>query len=324
MHFLRRAAFRVVSTSTRQVNLSAPRNIRPITTVNATVPRTRLSIATSLIQRRFASDEAVKTDEEKLAEKATSDALAAETSTLTPAEQAETVVAEQPTSDALGDVEGRATIAASAVGQERAPRSNAPKHTLYIGNLNFEVTDDQLSTMFSEFGTLNQCTIVKDHRGLPRGFAFVSFETKEAADAAIEAMNEKIVAGRIMIVHHRTGTSSSQPRQRREHTTPRPEFPPSRTLYIGNMSWQMTDKDLTELFRGIRNVLDVRVAIDRATGHPRGFAHADFVDTESATSAKAVLDNKLVYDRTLRVNYAETSARAKTAPAAQDEQNTLA
>ncbi|KAK4987894.1 hypothetical protein LTR28_001805, partial [Elasticomyces elasticus] len=53
---------------------------------------------------------------------------------------------------------------------------------------------------------------------------------------------------------------------------------PTKTLFIGNMSFQMSDKDLNDLFREIRNVLDVRVAIDRRTGQPRGFAHADFID----------------------------------------------
>jgi nucleolin len=60
---------------------------------------------------------------------------------------------------------------------------------------------------------------------------------------------------------------------------------------------------ITDLFRQIRNVLDVRVAIDRRSGQPRGFAHADFVDIESATAAKEILENKSVYGRQLRVDF---------------------
>lgn len=58
-----------------------------------------------------------------------------------------------------------------------------------------------------------------------------------------------------------------------------------------------------DLFRNIRNVLDVRVAIDRRSGQPRGFAHADFIDIESAVRAKETLENKVVYGRNLRVNF---------------------
>lgn len=67
----------------------------------------------------------------------------------------------------------------------------------------------------------------------------------------------------------------------------------------------------TDLFRDIRNVLDVRVAIDRRTGQPRGFAHADFVDVASAEKGKAVLNGKEVYGRELRVDFSATSTRPR-------------
>ena len=61
--------------------------------------------------------------------------------------------------------------------------------------------------------------------------------------------------------------------------------------------------NITDLFRSIKNVLDVRVAIDRRSGQPRGFAHADFTDVESAVAAKQALEQKSVYGRQLRVDY---------------------
>ena len=64
-----------------------------------------------------------------------------------------------------------------------------------------------------------------------------------------------------------------------------------------------TNNNLTDLFRSIKNVLDVRVAIDRRSGQPRGFAHADFTDVESAVAAKQALEQKSVYGRQLRVDY---------------------
>lgn len=42
-------------------------------------------------------------------------------------------------------------------------------------------------------------------------------------------------------------------------------------------------------------MLDVRVAIDRRSGQPRGFAHADFIDVDSARKAKEVLERKVIY-----------------------------
>lgn len=72
------------------------------------------------------------------------------------------------------------------------------------------------------------------------------------------------------------------------------------------MSFEMSDKDLNDLFRDIRNVMDVRVAIDRRTGQPRGFAHADFIDVASATKARELLQEKVIYGRQLRVDFSKS------------------
>lgn len=80
------------------------------------------------------------------------------------------------------------------------------------------------------------------------------------------------------------------------------------------MSFDMSDRDLNNLFREIKNVIDVRVAIDRRTGQPRGFAHADFVDIASAERALAELAGKVVCGRALRVDFSTTAGRAAVAP----------
>jgi nucleolin len=69
----------------------------------------------------------------------------------------------------------------------------------------------------------------------------------------------------------------------------------------------ITNTHLPDLFRSIKNVLDVRVAIDRRSGQPRGFAHADFTDVESAVTAKKALEQKSVYGRQLRIDYSGQS-----------------
>ena len=90
----------------------------------------------------------------------------------------------------------------------------------------------------------------------------------------------------------------------------RPLHAPTRTLFIGNMSFDMSDRDLNTLFREIKNVIDVRVAIDRRTGQPRGFAHADFVDVKDAELALEGLQGKVVCGRALRVDFSTSTGRA--------------
>jgi RNA recognition motif-containing protein len=102
-----------------------------------------------------------------------------------------------------------------------------------------------------------------------------------------------------MIVNYMTASS-----------TKRATNPPSKTLFIGNLAFEMTDADLNTLFREIKNVIDVRVAIDRRTGQPRGFAHADFVDVKSAVAGMEQLQGKEVYSRPLRVDYSASQTRS--------------
>jgi RNA recognition motif-containing protein len=71
----------------------------------------------------------------------------------------------------------------------------------------------------------------------------------------------------------------------------------------------MTDKDLNDLFRPLRKICDVRVAVDRRTGQPRGFAHADFMDVQSAVAAKKALEGRAIHGRDLQIDYAITRER---------------
>lgn len=142
-------------------------------------------------------------------------------------------------------------------------------------------------------------------------FSYVDFESIEQASRAIDALHQKLFEGRRLVVQYAAFSSrtlESGPRRGLEH---KPLNPPSKTLFIGNMSFEMTDRDLNNLFRGIKNVIDVRVAIDRRTGQPRGFAHADFIDIASAEVAMNLLKNQETYGRKLKLDY---SYSANTSP----------
>ena len=71
---------------------------------------------------------------------------------------------------------------------------------LYVGNLAFATTSDDLRDAFSEFGTVSSATVITDREtGRSRGFGFVEME--DGADQAIEAMNGKELAGRTLNVN---------------------------------------------------------------------------------------------------------------------------
>lgn len=78
---------------------------------------------------------------------------------------------------------------------------------IYVGNLSWSMTDDDLLNLFTQFGSVTSAKILKDKmNGRSKGFGFVEMEDTEAAKTAIANLNETEVQGRKLIVNE------SQPR----------------------------------------------------------------------------------------------------------------
>ena len=68
---------------------------------------------------------------------------------------------------------------------------------IYVGNMPYSTTEDQLSELFAQYGSVENVNIIKDRfTDRPRGFAFVEMEDGDAAAAAIEALNDQEFSGR--------------------------------------------------------------------------------------------------------------------------------
>jgi len=73
---------------------------------------------------------------------------------------------------------------------------------LYVGNLAFETTGDDLKTLFAEAGTVESVSLIEDREtGRSRGFGFVEMQTKEEGAVAVEKFNGKEVGGRALKVN---------------------------------------------------------------------------------------------------------------------------
>ena len=81
---------------------------------------------------------------------------------------------------------------------------------IYVGNLNFATTEDQLSNLFAQYGTVTSADIITDrYSGRSRGFGFVEMEDVDAADAAISALDGFEFDGRAL----RVNEANSKPRR---------------------------------------------------------------------------------------------------------------
>jgi RNA recognition motif-containing protein len=73
---------------------------------------------------------------------------------------------------------------------------------IYVGNLSYEVTEDELSAEFGVYGKVESVAIPSDKfSGRPRGFAFVEMASKTEADAAITGLNGKTLKDRTIVVN---------------------------------------------------------------------------------------------------------------------------
>jgi len=73
---------------------------------------------------------------------------------------------------------------------------------IYVGNLPYSMTDDDLRDIFSEFGDLASAEVIKDKfSGQSKGFGFVDMPNNSEADAAIKALNETDMRGRKLTVN---------------------------------------------------------------------------------------------------------------------------
>jgi len=81
---------------------------------------------------------------------------------------------------------------------------------LYVGNLPYRITEDQLRDTFGEFGQVTSCTIVKDKvTGQSKGFGFLEMPEGSEAEAAITQLNGRDLMGR------KINVNEARPRENR-------------------------------------------------------------------------------------------------------------
>ena len=87
-----------------------------------------------------------------------------------------------------------------------------------------------------------------------------------------------------------------------------------KNIFVGNMSFQTTEGDLTELFKPFGQVSRIHVATDRDTGRARGFAFVEMPNDDEAAKAIAALNGKDVGGRNLNVSEARPKGEGRRPP----------
>ncbi|KAG7463195.1 polyadenylate-binding protein 4 [Solea senegalensis] len=167
---------------------------------------------------------------------------------------------------------------------------------VFIKNLDKSIDNKALYDTFSAFGNILSCKVVCDENG-SKGYAFVHFETQDAADRAIEKMNGMLLNDRKVFV----GRFKSRKEREAELGAKAKEFT---NVYIKNFGDDMTDEQLKELFDKYGKTLSVKVMTD-PTGKSRGFGFVSYEKHEDANKAVEDMNGTELNGKTVFVGRAQ-------------------
>uniref|UniRef100_A0A8C5RDG3 Polyadenylate-binding protein n=1 Tax=Laticauda laticaudata TaxID=8630 RepID=A0A8C5RDG3_LATLA len=167
---------------------------------------------------------------------------------------------------------------------------------VFIKNLDKSIDNKALYDTFSAFGNILSCKVVCDENG-SKGYAFVHFETQDAADRAIEKMNGMLLNDRKVFV----GRFKSHKEREAELGAKAKEFT---NVYIKNFGDEIDDERLKDLFSNYGKTLSVKVMTDPA-GKSKGFGFVSFEKHEEASKAVEEMNGKDINGKIVFVGRAQ-------------------
>ncbi|KAG4429274.1 hypothetical protein IFR05_015241 [Cadophora sp. M221] len=175
-------------------------------------------------------------------------------------------------------------------------------HGVWIGNMPFFVSKEDLRTFLVEQSDLTEEDITRIHMPGPndkksankveekkygktvhnKGFAYVDFSTAQGVTHAVE-LSEQLLSGRRVLIKDNK-SFEGRPEKTKEETRKEGK-PPSTRVFLGNLSFDTTEDSLKEHFEKCGAVASVKVATFEDTGKCKGYAWIVFEELESAESA---------------------------------------
>ncbi|CAI4049716.1 Nop13p SKDI_14G1500 [Saccharomyces kudriavzevii IFO 1802] len=197
------------------------------------------------------------------------------------------------------------------------------KYGVWIGNLSFETTKDDLVRFFiaktrdneEEKSRVNEKDITR--LSMPRvaaknsnsmknkGFCYMFFKNVEQMKAVLE-LSESHLNGRNMLIKDSENYSG---RPDKDDLVAMSKNPPSRILFVGNLSFDVTDDLLRKHFQHCGDVVKIRMATFEDSGKCKGFAFIDFKNEEGSTNALKDKSCRKIAGRPLRMEYGEDRSK---------------
>lgn len=171
---------------------------------------------------------------------------------------------------------------------------------IFVKSLEKSIDNKSLYDTFSQFGNILSCKVATDDNGNSLGHGFVHFETPEAAQAAIDQVNGKLLEGRKVYV--------GKFLNKREREAAGQVSKIFTNVYIKNLDDTICNEDaLRDLFVVHGDITSIHVALNDE-GNPRGFAFINYASPEMAKRAVDEMNNKELAGKPVTVCPAQKKA----------------
>jgi len=171
---------------------------------------------------------------------------------------------------------------------------------IFIKNLDELIDNKALHDTFAAFGNVLSCKVATDEQGRSKGYGFVHYETAEAADNAIKAVNGMLLNDKKVYV----GLHISRKERQSKLDEMKAQFT---NLYVKNIDPELSQEDFEKLFTQFGSVTSALLSIDEE-GKSRGFGFVNYENHEEAQNAVDALHDCEHNGRKLFVSRAQKKA----------------
>ncbi|EIW67212.1 hypothetical protein TREMEDRAFT_40410 [Tremella mesenterica DSM 1558] len=175
---------------------------------------------------------------------------------------------------------------------------------IFIKNLDESIDNKALHDTFAAFGEILSCKVGVDEDGKSRGFAFVHYQTGEAADAAIKGVDGMMLNDKKVFVGHHIGKKERQSKaeEQRAHFT---------NVFVKNVDLSVTEKEFEDLVSKFGETVSIALSLDEE-GKSKGFGFVNYVSHEAAEKAVDELNDKEVNGQKLWAGRAQKRVERDT------------
>eukprot|EP01080_Neovahlkampfia_damariscottae_P006097 gene6097-10104_t len=172
------------------------------------------------------------------------------------------------------------------------PTERNQEATIYVGNLDQQVSEEIVWELFLQVGSIVNCYIPKDRvTQTHSGYGFVEFKSTEDADYAVRVMNSVKLFGKPIRIN-----KASQDKK---------NLQVGANLFVGNLDPSLDEKQLYDTFSVFGNIITTpQIQKDLETGESRGFAFLSFDSFEAADQAIDGMNGQFLSGKQITVDYA--------------------